>query len=363
MEELNANEIRKGCARQAVGHGLRTPKQMLTELLEEVGEDERPDGYGNGAIIRDFEAHIASLLGKESAVFMPSGTMAQQISLRIWCDRAEVPRAGYHPSSHLHLHEQQALSALHRLEVVLLGSAEQPFMAVDIEAVEGELGAVLIELPQREIGGVLLEWHELEALVAAARSKASAVHLDGARLWEAAPFYDRSVADISALFDSVYVSFYKGIGGIAGAVLAGSAEHIDAARIWQRRHGGNLVSMWPYVISARRCLAARLEKMPAYVARMRAFADAVRGLEGLKLTPDPPHTNMVHMRLAGDPEALTRASIEVSRDSGIWVGHKYREGGKLEMRVGDASLEVDPEEFGVLYGDILARAREISAVE
>jgi len=347
-------EIRASCTRSVTRHPVRSLSERLADLIADIGDDETSDMYGQGPLINDFEAHVAELLGKDAAVFMPSGTMAQQIALRIWCDGAGIGRVGYHPTSHLHLHEQQALAELHRLEITLLGDAERPLTADDFDA--PELGAVLIELPQRELGGILPEWQALEALVAAARSRAAAVHLDGARLWEAAPFYDRPVADIAALFDSVYVSFYKGLGGVTGAILAGPEDHIAEAKIWQRRHGGNLHALWPYVVSARRCLKLRLERMPAYVARMRAFADAVRDLDGMDVTPDPPHTNMAHIRLRGDLGALTQASLDVSGETGIWVGQRFREGGLFELSVGDASLEVEPDEFRALYADILRRA-------
>jgi hypothetical protein len=77
------------------------------------------------------------------------------------------------------------------------------------------LAALLVELPQREIGGLLPAWDDLVAQVGWARDRDTAVHLDGARLWEAAAGYERSPAEVAALFDSVYVSFYKGIGALA----------------------------------------------------------------------------------------------------------------------------------------------------
>ena len=96
--------------------------------------------------------------------------------------------------------------------------------------------------------------------------------MDGARLWEAGPFYARPYADICDLFDSVYVSFYKGIGAIAGAALAGSSDFVAEGRIWQRRHGGNLVQMYPFVISARANFRRRLSRFEHYAARARAIA-------------------------------------------------------------------------------------------
>ena len=86
------------------------------------------------------------------------------------------------------------------------------------------VASLLLELPQRDLGGQLPTWDELVAQTAWAHEHGAAAHMDGARLWESAPFYGRSYAEISGLFDSIYVSFYKGIGALAGSALAGSAE-------------------------------------------------------------------------------------------------------------------------------------------
>ncbi len=105
-----------------------------------------------------------------------------------------------------------------------------------------------IELPLRDAGFLLPTWEDLVAFTGRARERGVPVHLDGARLWESQPFYDRPHADIAGLFDSVYVSFYKGLGGIAGAALAGH-DLVAQARIWQARHGGNLFSMLPFDVA------------------------------------------------------------------------------------------------------------------
>src|SRR6185436_8253445 len=106
----------------------------------------------------------------------------------------------------------------------------------DLEAVNEPLAALLIELPQREIGGRLPAWDDLVAQVTYAREHGAAVHLDGARLWESGPFYDRPLAEIAALFDTVYVSFYKGLGGLAGSMLLGEDDVVTEARAWRSRH-------------------------------------------------------------------------------------------------------------------------------
>src|SRR6185436_5025530 len=145
------------------------------------------------------------LLGKEAAVFMPSGTMAQQIALRIWADRKGPRRVAFHPLCHLELHEHKGYQLLHGLHGVLVGSPHQLMTLADLEAVAEPLAALLVELPQRGIGGQLPPWDDLTRMLESARGRGAAIHLDGARLWETAPFYRRSYAEIAGLFDSVYV--------------------------------------------------------------------------------------------------------------------------------------------------------------
>lgn len=145
-----------------------------------------------------------------------------------------------------------------------------------------QIGTLLIELPQRELGGLLPTWEELVALTGWAREQGIALHMDGARLWESQPWFDRPYAEIVGLFDTAYVSFYKGIGGLAGAGLVGSAETIARARVWQKRHGGTLIHQYPYVLAARKGLRERVGRMGAYHAHAVAIAAALREVRGCR---------------------------------------------------------------------------------
>ncbi|HLI07996.1 MAG TPA: beta-eliminating lyase-related protein [Ktedonobacteraceae bacterium] len=126
----------------------------------------------------------------------------------------------FHPTCHLEIHEQHGYQRLHHLPGILLGESQRLLTLEDVKKVAEPLAALLIELPQREIGGQLPAWEDLTALTDRARERGIVLHLDGARLWECQPFYGREYRKIAALFDTVYVSFYKILGGIAGAVLA-----------------------------------------------------------------------------------------------------------------------------------------------
>src|SRR5882672_6461875 len=92
------------CDRFLFGHGPQRPRAVLADLAEEAAADEEPDRYGEGSLINDFERDIAVLLGKEAAVFLPSGTMAQQIALRIWSENKRSSTVAFHPTCHLEIH-------------------------------------------------------------------------------------------------------------------------------------------------------------------------------------------------------------------------------------------------------------------
>src|SRR5258705_188642 len=159
------------------------------------------------------------------------------------------------------------------------------------------LSALLLELPEREIGGRLPEWADLVAQTGWARARGAAVHLDGARLWDAQPFYDRPHAEIAGLFDTVYVSLYKGLGGISGGMLAGAEELIAHARLWRDRLGGDVTRNWPMAMAAERGLDELLPRMPEFVARARTLGASLGEITGVRVVPDPPQTTMFHLHI------------------------------------------------------------------
>ena len=165
-------------------HG-RPMRQRLSEIADATGEDERGDGYGTGERIQSLEGRISELLGAEAAVFMPSGTMAQQIALRIWSDRRATRTVAFHPTCHLEIHEQKGYQLLHGLHGRLVGDPDSLITLADLEEIHEPVAALLLELPQREIGGLLPGWDDLVAQTGWARDRGIALHLDGARLWEA----------------------------------------------------------------------------------------------------------------------------------------------------------------------------------
>lgn len=353
--ELDLDKYRALCKRALFGHGIRTPAQLLAEIPTDLGLDR----YGDKGAVGALEEEIKRLLGKPAAVFMPSGTLAQQAALRVHADRRGSRVVAWHPTAHPELHEDKAYQRLHGLVGVNLGARDRLVTLGDLKAVKEKLAAVLFELPQREIGGVLPSWEDLEAQVAYVRGQGAAVHLDGARLWECTPFYQRTPAQIAALFDTVYVSFYKGIGALAGACLAGPEDVIAEARAWRKRHGGTLFGMWPNAASALAGLRKRLPLMPRYYEHALAIAERLRALPNVQVVPDPPQTPMMHLHLRVDAAVFRERAWRLAEEEGLGTWADSAAGGTpgirvVEATVGDGTLAFRAEEVAEIVGRLAA---------
>lgn len=351
-------KLRRKCDRALAGHGIRPPSDVLADLATLKEGELADDVYGDGGTVRILEEEVRNLLDKPAAVFMPSGTMIQQVALRIHADRRNRRVVAFHPTCHLELHEDKAYQRLHGLVGLPVGDRRELITLADLENVRELLAALLIELPQREIGGRLPAWKDLEAQVEWAHKRGAAAHLDGARLWECGPFYGRPPAEIAALFDTVYVSFYKGLGGPAGGMLLGEKDVIAEAREWRHRHGGTLYSLWPYAAPALAGLRLRLPRMTAYAEHARKVAAALGELDGVEIVPDPPQTPMMHIYLHTTAEAFNAGVRRVATEQHLWTFSTsfpaevpgYR---MVELYCGDATMglpvEVIAEAFQAFF--------------
>jgi threonine aldolase len=340
------SDLRDACTRFLGGHGPVVPARLLAG----IPADTEPDRYGEGGVVATLETEIAGLLGKPAALYLPSGIMAQQSVLRVHADRRQRRTVVYHPMCHLDRHEGQALQRLQGLTGRPAGDASRLLTRADLTVIGEAPAALVIELPQRDLGGQQPAWAELEAQVSWARDRGAAVHLDGARLWESAAGYERPHAEIAALFDTVYVSFYKALGALPGCCLAGPEDVIAEVREWRQRMGGTLFGLWPGAASALSSLRRRLPLMPDYLRHARAIATALAAVPGVRVVPDPPQTPMMHLLLRTTPEAFVAAATGLAREQGIWTFSRAAATAdpdvvRLELAVGDATGELTPDQI------------------
>jgi len=312
------------CTNVLPGHGPRQPmKAIFQDLADALGDDEYPDRYGEGDYLETFEGEIAAMFGKEAAVFMPSGTMAQQIAIRIWCERNANFTVAMHPTAHLEFAEHAGYQFLHGIHRLQFGAPEfireRMLTTADFELLGQKPGVALLELPYRPLGGQLPTWDELQAIKAWTTKNGVPLHLDGARIWQCQSFYQKSYQEIAALFDSAYVSFYKDIGGLAGSMLLGLAEFIAEARIWQRRHGGNLFTQAPFVASAQLGVQRVLPQIEQWVDKAKEVAAVFDQFEAITINPYPPHVNFFRVYIQGDPAALIERHNDLAQETGVFL--------------------------------------------
>jgi threonine aldolase len=346
------------CTRSAVGSIRVSPADSLAALsaaCEELGIDEW-DTYGEGGAVTRLEEEVAGLLGRSAAVFFVSGVMGQQAALRSWCERRGSRRVAIPDLSHLLVHEEDGPRLLHDFRFEHLTVGRRTATAADLRALPTGLGAALVELPLRDAGCLLPPWDELVELSAAARELGVPLHLDGARLWESQPFYDRPLAKIAGLADSVYVSFYKGLGGQAGAAVAADADLAAELRSWRRRMGGTLYRMTPYAVSALVGLRDLLPRMGEYAAWARSFAAELVAV-GFRVDPEPPHTNTFQIFTEADPDAINERLAGFMERELLVPGHSWRASevpgiAFTEVAVQSASLDHDPAQVAGWWREI-----------
>jgi threonine aldolase len=321
--------------------------EELQNLSQSIIDTDSRDSYGRAGSIASFEQQLSDLFEQPDCVFLPTGTLAQCAALKCYSEQTGRFKVGLHPTSHLLLHEHRAIETLWGLDVMEMGSCQKVLTSDDVRQLDpNATAAIIVETPMREIGGKMPNWEELVSMQAWCREHKIKMHLDGARIWQCTEFYGRSLADIASLFDSLYVSFYKDLGGIFGAALFGSVEFIEQARIWARRAGGNPMTLYPEVIAARNGLSQYLPKMPQFIHYTKQLGEELRSLP-LGILPERPACSMFHIRFNLGAEALASKIVSYAEKTGILVLPLPRSGNTqecvCEIAIGDRAIAHAPE--------------------
>ncbi len=314
---MSLEDRRRAAVAKAERHLFRNfgPAPERLRATADATTDDDLDLYGSRGAVAEVEAEVAELLGKPACAFMPTGVVAQQSVLRALADERGSTRVAVHGLSHFLRHELNALEEVHGLRVERLTDEPRQPRPDDLDAIPGRLAAVCLELPLREAGYVLPAWDELVVFSAHCAERGVPLHLDGARLWESTAYLGHTVAEVAELAGTVYVSFYKGLGGLAGAAVAGPEVLIAAARRWQRRLGGNPPTLVPYAVSARSGLRTLLPRMAEFHQRAVELAAGLVAA-GFRVVPDPPHANAFKVYAERDAVEMSTAVIEHAEQTG-----------------------------------------------
>jgi threonine aldolase len=270
------------------------------------------DSFSIGGVVTELEREMASFLGKERAVYMPTGTLANHLAIRVLAGGPS--RVIVQAESHLYNDEGDCAQTLSGLTLVPLGFGRATFTLDEVrEIVERTAGSravvpvsvISVESPVRRARGQIFDTRELERIIGFAREKGIRLHLDGARLPIEAAFAGRRVTDYTAAFDTVYVSLYKYFNAASGAILAGPARLMDDLYHVRRMFGGSLSQAWPSAAVALHYATGFSDRYGQAVAVSREWSRLVAAMPGFTVESIPSGTNLFYLRLQGvDLEAF-----------------------------------------------------------
>jgi len=299
-----------------VGLSPRAYATLLADIAQRVEIAE--DDYLLGGEIERFERRWAELLGKERAVFMPSGTLANQLALRALA--GEKRRVIVPETSHIYNDTGDASQTLSGLTLMPLAPGKATFTRDEVEAVltrtdsgrvKTEVGAIAVESPVRRLRGQLFEWEEMERLSGFGRERGIGLHLDGARLFIASAYTGISPAQYAALFDTVYVSLWKYFNSGIGAILAGPRSLLDGMFHLRRMFGGNLAVGWPAAVIATHYMDGFLDRLRTAVRISEDFYAAIGRHPSFSVERVPGGTNRAQVTVkTGDPDRFRRRLAE-----------------------------------------------------
>jgi threonine aldolase len=295
-----------------IGHTPAQYAALLTRLLDE--KPMTPDSYSLGGIVEELEAHCARVLGKERAIFMPTGTLANHLAVRAIAGAPS--RVLVQEQSHFYLDEGDCAQTLSNLTLMPLAPGRATVTADEVQhvidqtkggRVVSRVSAIAIETPVRRKQGEQFDATELKKIIAIAKREGIRLHLDGARLFLQAAYTGDPVADYARPFDTVYVSLYKYFNAASGAMLAGPRDVIEGMYHTRRMFGGGLNTVWPFASVALHYLDGFGER---YGRAVKISADVIRGLgaqDQFTVERIPSGTNLFRLRVRGtDPAAFQK---------------------------------------------------------
>ncbi len=264
----------------------------------EVGDDV----LGDDPTVQALERRTCEVLGKEAAVYMPSGTMTNQVAIRAHTEPGD--EIVLDAQAHIYYYEAGATAALSGVMVRLIDGHRGIFTSEQLRAA---LRPANVHLPRTRLvclenthnrgGGAIWPLEQIAQVTAAAREAGLATHLDGARLWNASVATGIAERDYASHFDSVSVCFSKGLGAPVGSCLAGRAEFIDRARRFRKMFGGGMRQAGIIAAGALYALKHNRERLAEDHANARLLAEAVAGVAGIEVDLAGVQTNIVVIRV------------------------------------------------------------------
>lgn len=271
-----------------------TPAMRAAMADAEVGDDV----FGDDPTVKRLEVHVAEMLGKEAALFAPSGTMANQLAVRAHTESGDEILID--ANAHIYYYEAGGPAALSGVSCRCLNGVRGIFTAADVEAALRPpdqhfppTKLVCLENTHNRGGGTIWPLERIREVADIARRQGLAMHLDGARLWNASVATGIAERDYAEHFDSVSVCFSKGLGAPIGSALCGSRDFIQRARRFRKMFGGGMRQVGILAAGALYALEHQRSRLADDHANARALAQGLARLPGIELDPATVQTNIV----------------------------------------------------------------------
>ena len=299
---------------QANGDGIHHTPAEYAALLQKLSGGIEPDQYSIGGVVAKLEQAVAADLGKETAVWLSTGTLANHLAVRLLAgDRRRVL---VQQECHLYNDCGDCCQTLSGLNLVPLAPGKATFTVEDLEreaerGVSGRVsvpfGAIQIETPVRRKAGEAFDFAEMKRVAQWARARKIGLHLDGARLYLAAAYSGIPVREYASLFDTVYISMYKYFNAASGAILAGPKNLLENLYHPRRMFGNGLSHVWPFAAVALHFFEGFTDRYARAVATSEKVVAALQDDSRFELIRVPGGTNIFFLRIkSGDTHAFQK---------------------------------------------------------
>ena len=321
----------------------------------------KADRYGTGGAVEELEKKFEAITGKEKAIFMPSGTMANQFAIAMLS--GENTKVFVQDTSHVYRDEADAAQSVFSKRLMPLAKNQTYFTKDELkkaienldneEVFKSGIGCVSIENPVRRTDGRMIPIEEIKKISDYCRSKNIKLHLDGARLYMASAWSGVSIKEYAVYFDTVYISLYKYLGASAGAILCGERSLIEKMPHMIKIHGGNMFGNWLNAAMASYKLDTIEEKLQQSIKRSK---EVFAGLEklGINISAFENGTNIYNAKF---PAGINGQKFsETLRNNFIWVPRPDATG-KGTISVNETLLYREPQYIIDAFKDALSKAK------